>query len=258
MNTSIHPTAIIEQGAQIGDDCTIGAYAYIGSQVVLGHGCTVMHHASVEGNTRLGSGNTIYPYAMIGGRSQDLKFKGASAGLIVGDNNSFREYSSAHEATDLDKPTIVGSNNNFLVGAHIAHDCIVGNNVVFSNYCCLAGHVEIGDRVIMGGLSGVHQFCRVGDYAMVGAMGKVVKDIPPYMIADGNPAETRTLNKIGLDRNGFSAEDISRIRSIFKLIYKSGLSREQVIEQIPLRPDAADPVVANLLRFLSASHRGIG
>ncbi|MBN1403332.1 MAG: acyl-ACP--UDP-N-acetylglucosamine O-acyltransferase [Opitutales bacterium] len=257
MNKGIHPSAIIEEGAQLPDDVTVGAYAYIGSQVKMGPGCVVMHHASVEGNTRIGANNTFFPYACIGGRSQDLKFKGSSAGVIMGDNNCFREYATVHEATDLETPTTVGNNNFFLAYTHIAHDCVIGDYVVASNYCGLSGHVHIGNHVIMGGISGVHQFCRVGDYAMVGAMAKVVKDIPPYMIADGNPAQTRTLNKIGLDRHGFNAADIAQIRSLFKVMFKSHLSREQAIEEIEKREDKESPITAKILGFLQGSERGI-
>jgi len=257
VNQGIHPTAIIEDGAQLAADVIVGAYAFIGPHVTLGSGTVIMHHASVEGNTVMGTGNTVYPYAMIGGRSQDLKFKGGSPGARIGDDNCFREYCTVHTATVEGEPTTVGSHNNFLANTHIAHDCVIGDYVITSNYCGLSGHVHIGSHVIMGGMSGVHQFCRVGDYAMVGGMAKVVRDIPPFMIADGIPAETRTINKIGLERNGFDQEAVAQIRAIFKILYKMDLSREQAADAIEKRPDVESPIVKQLLDFVKNTHRGI-
>ncbi|MFA5258405.1 MAG: acyl-[acyl-carrier-protein]--UDP-N-acetylglucosamine O-acyltransferase, partial [Opitutales bacterium] len=151
----------------------------------------------------------------------------------------------------------VGSHNNFLAYSHIAHDCVIGDYVVASNYCGISGHVHIGDHVILGGISGIHQFCRIGDYAMIGGMAKIVQDVPPYMIVDGNPAETRTINKIGLERNGFDAESISLIRSMFKLLYKNGLNREQAIGELEKMAENGNPLVTRMLTFVRTTDRGI-
>ena len=170
--TNIHPTAIIEKGAQIADGVEIGAYAYIGSQVKIGAGSCVFHHATVDGFTTLGERNQIFPYAFIGGKTHDLKYKGGLPGLVIGDDNVFREYSTAHMATSDGTFTIVGNRNNILAYSHIAHDCVVGDNIVMSSHAALGGHVKVEDHAVIGWGSGVHQFCRIGAYAMLSASSK--------------------------------------------------------------------------------------
>ena len=218
--SKIHPTAIIESGAVLGDDVEVGAYAYIGGSVKIGKGTIIAHHATVDGNTVIGEYNQIFPYAYIGGKTHDLKYRGGNPGLIIGDRNVFREYTTAHLATRDGEYTVIGNDNNILAYSHIAHDCIVGNKIVMSSHAALGGHVVLEDYVVIGWGSGAHQFCRIGEYAMLSASSKLVKDLPPFLMADGSPAEVCAINKINMQRNGFSSEEIDIAYSAFKLIYK--------------------------------------
>ena len=257
MATQIHTTAIIEAGAELDDDVIVGAYAYIGSAVQIGKGCEVMHHATVDGLTCMGQDNEVHPYAYVGGKTHDLKYQGGIHGLRIGDKNVFREFTTIHCATTEGVETILGNHNLILSYSHVAHECIVGDHLVMSSHAALGGHVEIGDHVNVGWGAGLHQFCRVGDYAMVGAASKVVQDVPPYTIADGNPAAVRTTNKVGLERAGFSSDSIALVRHIFKTFYKQGLNSSQALAC--LRGDARvdDPVMQVFLDFVSTSDRGL-
>jgi len=254
---NIHPTAIVEDGARIADGVTIGAYAYIGGRVELGTGTIVHHHATVEGNTRMGERNEVFPYAFIGGRTQDKKFKGGNPGILIGDDNIFREFTTVHPATFEGDFTRIGSRNLFCAYAHIGHECTVGNGVVFSNNATLAGHVVIGDHVVIGGLTAVHQFCRIGEGAMLAGCSKVVQDVFPHMIADGHPVEHRGVNKVGMERHGFSHSDIMLMRRVFKLFFRSGLNHSQAIEKIRAGEAGTGPLVDAFCAFHEASSRGI-
>jgi len=255
--TNIHPTVIIEEGAQIDPTSTIGAYAYIGPHVKIGPNNTIHHHACVEGNTEIGEGNEIFPFAVIGGKTQDKKYKGGNPGLKIGDNNVFREYVTIHLATYGNDFTVVGNNNSILAYSHIAHDCQVGSNLVMSSHSSLGGHVIIHDHVNIGAYVGVHQFCQIGSYAMLGACSKIVQSVLPYMLADGNPAAIRTINKIGLERAGYSSEDIEAVRFVFKTLYKSGLNRSQAIKTLQAQKDNFIPIVKPILAFLEDNQRGL-
>lgn len=257
MPTDIHPTAIIEPGAELDEGVTIGAYAYIGAKVKIAKGTEVMHHATVDGATTMGHDNEVHPYAYVGGKTHDLKYKGGCPGLMIGNGNVFREYTTVHCATTEEFNTIVGDNNLLLAYSHIAHECIVGNHLVMSSHAALGGHVQIGDRVNIGWGAGLHQFCRVGDYAMVGAASKVVQDVPPYMIADGSPAMVRTTNKVGLERAGFTAEDINLVRRVFKMFYKEGLNRGQAAEKLSAQISADSEIAKTFLAFVQGSERGL-
>ena len=255
--TKIHPTAAVESGAQLDHDVEIGAFAYVGAGVVLGAGTRLHHHASVEGNTVLGQGCVIFPYSCVGGKSQDLKFKGGNPGLRVGDRNVFREYVTVHCATFDGDATRIGSHNTFLASSHIAHDCVLGDRIVMSNGAVLAGHVTVEDHVVIGGYGGVHQFCRVGAYAMVSAFAKVVQDLPPYLIADGTPAEVRAVNRVGLERGGFTSEQIERVKQVHRLLYREGLNRTQALEKLAMHPLAATAEFQRVLTFAKQSQRGL-
>lgn len=255
--TKIHPTAIVEPGAQLDTDVEIGAFAYVSAGVVLGAGTRLHHHASVEGNTTLGLNCEVFPYACIGGKTQDLKFKGGNPGLRVGDRNVFREYVTVHGATNDGEFTKIGSNNTFLASTHIAHDCVLGNRIVMSNGAVLAGHVVVEDHVVIGGYGGVHQFCRVGAYAMVSAFAKLVQDLPPYLIADGAPAVVRAINRVGLERGGFTAEQMDRVKQIYRILYRDGLNRTQAAEKLASHAQAASPEFQYILTFAKQSQRGL-
>ncbi|MBO5255757.1 MAG: acyl-ACP--UDP-N-acetylglucosamine O-acyltransferase [Opitutales bacterium] len=254
----IHPTAIVESSAVLADDVEIGAYAYIGKEVKLGAGSVVAHHATVDGLTTMGENNQVYPYAFVGGKTHDLKYVGGDPGLVIGNNNVFREYTTVHLATKEGENTVIGNNNNFLAYSHVAHDCIVGNYVLMSSHAALAGHVVVDDHAVIAWGSGSHQFSRIGKYAMVSAMTKQVKDLPPYFISDGNPASVCAINKINMQRNGFSVEEINTAYSAFKLIYKRRLSRSNAIAELKLRDDVNSRVIQDLLAFMEApSERGL-
>ncbi|MFP4069440.1 MAG: acyl-ACP--UDP-N-acetylglucosamine O-acyltransferase [Verrucomicrobiota bacterium] len=257
MATEIHPTAIIEKGAELDEGVKVGAYAYVGPRVRIAKGTEVMHHATVDGFTTMGGDNEVHPYAYVGGKTHDLKYRGGIPGLRIGSKNVFREFTTVHCATTEDAETVVGDRNLILAYSHIAHECVVGNHLVMSSHAALGGHVEVGDHVNIGWGVGIHQFCRIGDYAMAGAASKVVQDIPPYMIADGNPAMVRTTNKVGLERAGFSKDDIALVRRLYKTFYKEGLNRSQAAERLRAGSDTGHPITEAFLQFVVGSQRGI-
>jgi UDP-N-acetylglucosamine acyltransferase len=257
MPEKIHPTAIVEAGAQLGVDVEIGAYAYVGGGVTLGPGTKLHHHASVEGRTTIGRSCEIFPYACIGGKTQDLKFKGGDPGLKVGDRNVFREYVTIHCATNDGEFTVIGSGNTLLASCHVAHDCQVGSHIVMSNGAVLAGHVVVEDHVVIGGYGGIHQFCRLGAFAMLSATAKLVHDLPPFFIADGTPAEVRAINKVGLERNGFTTDQLDRVKQIHRLLYRDGLNRTQALERLAAHAQAASAEFQRVLTFAQASERGL-
>jgi len=257
MAVSIHPTAIIEAGAELGADVQIGAYAFVGTGVQLGAGTQLHHHASVEGRTTVGTKCELFPYACIGGKTQDLKYKGGRPGLRIGERNVFREYVTVHAATFDDEFTVIGSDNTILAYSHIAHDCIVGDHCVMSNGTMLAGHVIVEDHVIIGGYGGVHQFCRLGAYAMLSATAKLVQDLPPFFIADGTPAVVRAYNKVGLERNGHTPEQLDRVKQIFRILYRDGLNRTQALDKLAAHPDATSAEFQRVIAFAAKSTRGL-
>ena len=253
---TIHPTAVIDAGAEIGAGCEVGPYCIVGAGVVLSAGCWLQHHVSLNGPSRIGSGNQFYAFSSIGQRTQDLKYAGEPTYLEVGDGNTFRELTTVNRGTAPGEKTSIGSRNHFLAYCHIAHDCLVGNDVIFSNNGTLAGHVTVEDHVVLGGFTAVHQFCRIGRHAMTGGCSKIVQDVPPFMIADGNPARIRGINKVGLERHGFTPEALRHIKEAYRLLYRGTLNVAQAIEQI--RSDLPDsPELEELIAFAEKSSRGI-
>ena len=256
MAQQIHPTAIIEPGAQLGEGVAIGAYAYVGNKAVIGEGTVLHHHANVEGRTTIGEKCEIFPFACVGTKTHDLKFKGGEPGLIVGDRNVFREYVSVHGATNETDYTRMGSDNVMLAYSHIAHDCVVGNHLVMSAQSALAGHVLVEEYVNIGWGTGVHQFCRIGAQAMLGGMSKIVQDVPPFVIADGNPAVARSINKVGLERNGFTPERLEAIKQAFRIVYRSGHNRTQALERLREHKLCESDEFRHFLAFADKSDRG--
>jgi UDP-N-acetylglucosamine acyltransferase len=252
----IHSTAIVHPKAEVASSCEIGPYCVIGENVTLGENCKLHSHVVIDGHTKIGKGNEIFPFASIGKKTQDLKWKGGVTRLEIGDRNVFREGVTIHSATDDGDATVVGSDNLLLTYVHIAHDCVIGNHIIMSGYAGLAGHVVVEDHAILGGYTAVHQFCRVGRLAMTGGCSRIPQDVPPFMIVEGNPAETRTINKIGLERNGVSNEAQTALRRAYKIIFREELSVPNALLKIegelPLLPE-----VQHLVQFIRASERGI-
>jgi UDP-N-acetylglucosamine acyltransferase len=257
MASQIHPTAIIEPAVRLEADVAVGAYAFVGGTAVLGPGTVIHHHATVEGNTVLGRQCEVFPYAAIGTKTHDLKFHGGEPGLRVGDRNVFREYVTVHSATKDGDFTVLGDDNVILAYSHVAHDCVIGNHLVMSSQSALAGHIVVEDHVNLGWGTGIHQFCRLGAYAMLGGLAKVVQDVPPFMIADGNPAVIRSINKVGLERGGFTTEQIERVKHIFRILFREGLNRAQAVEKLKAHPAAASAEFRHMLAFVEASERGL-
>jgi UDP-N-acetylglucosamine acyltransferase len=255
-DVQIHPTAIVDPGAQLGDGTIVGPYCVIEANVVLGTNCWLQHHVTLAGPMRAGAGNKFYAYSSIGQQTQDLKYLGEPTYLEIDDENTFREFVTVNRSTSSEGKTRVGSRGNFLAYSHVGHDCVVGNDVVFSNNGTLAGHVKVGDHAVMGGLTAVHQFCRIGRFAITGGCSKIVQDVPPFMIADGNPAEIRGINLIGLERKQFPAESVKLIKEAFRLIYRAKLNTRQAIEAIRKElPATAE--INELVAFIEESDRGI-
>jgi UDP-N-acetylglucosamine acyltransferase len=252
----IHSTAIVHPKAEVASGCEIGPYCIIGEYVALGNNCKLHSHVVVDGHTRLGRDNEIFPFASIGKKTQDLKWKGGVTRLEIGERNVFREGVTIHSATDDGDATVVGSDNLLLTYVHIAHDCVLGNHIIMSGFAGLAGHVVVEDHAILGGYTAVHQFCRVGKLAMTGGCSRIPQDVPPFMIVEGNPAETRTINKIGLERNGVSNEAQTALRRAYKIIFREELSVPNALlkieEELPPLPE-----VQHLVQFIRASERGI-
>src|ERR1041384_5915052 len=222
--SEIHSSAVVHSKAQFGQNCFIGPFCVVGENVVLGNNCRLHSHVVIDGHTRLGNDNEIFPFASIGLKTQDLKWKGGKTSVEIGQKNPFREYVTIHSATGDGAVTRIGSSTHFLAYAHVAHDCSVGNHIIMSNVGTLAGHVTVEDHAIVGGLAAVHQFCRIGKMAIIGGCSKVVQDVPPFMLVDGNPAETRTVNKVGLERKGISEEVQSGLRQASKILFRDGLT----------------------------------
>jgi UDP-N-acetylglucosamine acyltransferase len=253
---AIHPTAVVDATAEIGADCEIGPHCVVGPDVALGDGCRLLNNVSIAGPAKIGARNTFFPFASIGQRTQDLKYAGEPTFLEIGSDNTFRECCTVNRSTTAATTTIIGNHNSFLAYSHVAHDCIVGNHVVSSNNGTLAGHVVVEDHAVIGGLSAVHQFCRIGQHAILGGCTKIVQDVPPFMIADGNPAELRGINQVGLERRGFDAETIRSLREAYRLLCRANLNVKQACDAIREKITMS-PHLTHLVAFIEASKRGI-
>ena len=253
---AIHKTAIICPKAIIGRDCEIGPYAVIGENVTLGDNISISAHCVIDGWTTIGSGCRIFPHAVIGMITQDLKYKGGKSYVEIGKNTTIREFATIHMATAPGGKTIVGDNCLLLAYSHVAHECIVGNDVIMSNGATLAGHVIIHDKVIIGGLSGVHQFCRIGKFAYIGGCSKVVQDVPPYKLGEGDPFKIYSPNIVGLERNNFSEEAKDTIKKAYKILYRSNLNVSQAVDKIKKDLPQTEEVI-QIIKFIEESERGI-
>lgn len=253
----IHETAVIAPGATLGRDVVIGPYSVIGEHVVLGDGCKVGPNVVIEGWTSIGRNNRFYHGATIGCEPQDLKFHGEKSDLVIGDNNTFREFVTVSRGTEGGGGvTHIGNNNLFMAYCHIGHDCQIGSHIVMSNATNLGGHVHVEDRAVIGGVCGIHQFSKIGKMAMIGACSKIVKDIPPYVLVDGNPAKVAGINVVGLRRNGIEPEIRDEIKAAYRILYRSNLTMEQAIEHMDQQLQGS-PEIDHFIRFLRNADRGI-
>jgi UDP-N-acetylglucosamine acyltransferase len=255
-DVQIHPTAIVDANAELGAGTIVGPYCIVEAGVVLGANCWLQHHVTLCGPTRAGAGNKFYAYSSIGQQTQDLKYAGEPTHLEIGDENTFREFVTVNRSTSSEGKTRVGSRGNFLAYSHLGHDCTVGDAVIFSNNGTLAGHVTVGDHAVMGGLTAVHQFCRIGRFAITGGCSKIVQDVPPFMIADGNPATIRGVNLVGMERNGFTTEQVKSIKEAFRIIYRSKLNTRQAVDAVRADLPATEEI-NQILEFIAQSERGI-
>ncbi len=254
----IHSTAIVAAGAELDSSVEVGPYAVIGEHVRIGAGTTVGPHAVIEGRTEIGCDNRIFQFASVGAIPQDLKFSGEVSYLKIGDRNTIREFVTIHLGTkDGGGITTIGNDNLFMAYTHVAHDCIVRNHAVLANAATLAGHVELGDYVILGGLSAVHQFARIGCHVMASGGSMIAQDVAPYSIVQGDRAKTVGLNLVGLKRRGFGREALSNIKNMYKLVFRSNLKLEEAIRQIEEQFDTSADEVATYLDFLRNSERGL-
>lgn len=253
----IHEQAIIEDGAIIGDNVTIGPWTYVSKNVVIGDNCHISANVVINGPTKIGKGNRIFQFASIGEDCQDLKYAGEPTELIIGDNNVFRESCTIHRGTIQDQGiTQIGSNNLFMAYTHVAHDCMVGNNCILANNASIAGHVHVGDYAILGGMSGVHQFCHIGAHSFVAATSLILKDVPPYVMASGNAAKPFGLNSEGLKRRGFSSETIRSIKQAYRKVYRQSLTVEEALTEIKDNIEPSDELTL-FTDFIQSSSRGI-
>jgi len=253
----IHPSAVIEASAQIGQNVRIGPFTYIGHNVVIGDDTIVESHVVIKGPTTIGRGNHFYQFSSIGEACQDKKYKDEPTELRIGDFNIFRESCTVHRGTMQDKGvTIIGSNNLFMAYTHVAHDCVIGDNTIFANNASTAGHVHVGDWAILGGMSGVHQFCHIGAHSFIGAGSVVVKDVPPFVMAHGSHAVPSGINSEGLKRRGFTSEAVLEIKRAYKILYRQGLTVSEALTALESKA-AESPEVKQFTDFIQNAPRGI-
>ncbi len=250
----IHTTSIISESAQIAEGVEVGPYCVIGPNVVIEKGCRLHAHVCIEKETSIGENCEFFPFAAIGGRTQDLKYDGEPTRLVIGSHNTFRENTTVHRATDKEIPTTIGDHNLFLAYSHVAHDCQIGNHIIFSNNGTVAGHVIVEDYAIISGLTAVHQFCRIGQHSITGGCSKIVQDVPPFMIVDGNPGAVRGINLTGLQRRGFTAEQIREVKQAYKALFlKKKLNLQDCLRNL----EDAQGLSAVIRDFVLATERGV-
>lgn len=252
----IHPTAIVSPEAHLGEGVEIGPYCVIGANVSIGDGTRLISHVVIDGHTSVGRNCVLFPFACIGTQTQDLKYKGGTTYVEIGDRTTLREYVTINSATNEGDVTRVGSDCHICAYAHVAHACRVGNEVIMSNAIALAGEVVVEDQAVLGGLSAVHQFTRIGRLCMIGGCSAIRQDCPPFMLVAGNPAEVAGVNTVGMTRKNIAEEIQRHIKEAYKLLYRSGLSTRQAVDrikkEIPLGPE-----ISHLIAFIESSQRGI-
>ena len=252
----IHPTALIDPAAELADDVRVGPYSVIGPNVEIGAGTVVASHVVINGPTTIGRNNHIFQFASVGEDCQDKKYKGEPTRLEIGDDNVIRESVTIHRGTIQDNSlTKIGDRNLLMAYVHVAHDCIIGDDCIFANNASVAGHAHVGNGAILGGITGVHQFCKIGSYAMTSGCSLVLIDIPAYVMVSGNPAGARSMNSEGMRRRGWSKDVVSSLRKAYKLVYRQGLTLEQALLQLEsMEPSDALQIFIDSLK---SSERGI-
>lgn len=256
MTHSLHPTAIVHPDAKLGSGVEIGPYAVVESDVVLGDGASLGAHAVLHAGCRLGCRVLVSPHAVLGGAPQDLGSDGGASLVVVGDHSVVREHVTIHRSSKAGGATRIGEHCLLMAASHIGHDCRLGDHVIVTTQAGLAGHTEVGDRAVIGGQTGFHQFVRVGRLAMVGAKSRIPKDVPPFVVVEGNPCRARGLNVVGMRRAGVPAESRHRLKQAFRLLYRSGLNTSQALERIRKEIEL-DVEVDSLVAFIESSERGI-
>jgi UDP-N-acetylglucosamine acyltransferase len=252
----IHPSAVIDPTAKIADKVTIGPWTMIGADVEIGEGCDISSHVVIKGPTKIGAGNRIYQFSTIGDDTPDVKYNGEPTRLIIGDNNVIREGVTIHRGTVQDNSeTIIGNNNLLMAYAHVGHDCVIGDNVIMVNNASVSGHVYVGDWAILSGYALVHQYVHIGPHCFIGPAAFVYHDVPAFITAFGSPAEPRTINREGLKRRGYTAEQISLANQAYKLLYRRGLQLDEAIKAITKLGD--DSAILQFLNSIEKSTRGI-
>ncbi|WP_119394953.1 acyl-ACP--UDP-N-acetylglucosamine O-acyltransferase [Salinibius halmophilus] len=253
----IHPSAIIDASAQLADDVEVGPYVVIGADVEIGSGTKIESHVVISGPTKIGKDNHIYPFANIGAACQDKKYAGEATKLVIGDRNIIRENVTIHRGTVQDEGvTLIGNDNLLMVGCHVAHDCVLGDNIIMANLTTLGGHVKVADFAILGGGTLVHQFCQVGAHSMSGAGTVLFKDVPAYVTYQGNPGKPFTMNTEGLKRRGYSSERRNQLKRAFKVIYRQSLKLEAAVAELMAWDDPHEDITL-LIESLRLSERGI-
>lgn len=257
MATKIHPTAIVDSKALLDTDVEVGPYSIIGPNVRIGARTKVGPHAVIEGYTTLGEENEVFQFASVGGKPQDLKYRGEPSRLVVGNKNSIREFVTLHPGTTGGRmETTIGDGNLFMANTHVGHDCVVGSHNVFANSAALAGHVTVYNRVIVGGMVGIHQFSRIGDFAMLGGGSMVSQDIPPYCIGQGDRCHLRGINVIGLERGGFSEDDVRTVKKVYRALFSTMGKLSSKIEALAPEFREHEKVIP-LIKFIEESERGL-
>ena len=254
--TSIHPTAVIHKSAFLGSNVHVGPYSIISNNVIIGDDCKIGNHVTLSSNTELGSGCTIYHCSSIGEVPQDLKFGGEKTKTLIGSNTTIREYVTVNRGTEASGETKIGSGCLLMATTHVAHDCVLGDNVIMSNLSTLGGHVEIGDWVVLGGGVLVHQFTKIGTHSFIGGGFRVVQDVPPYIIAADQPLVFKGINSIGLKRRGFKSEDRKLIKNIYKIYFNSGTNRSEAVHKISSDIKGSE-IKDKIINFIKSSDRGI-
>lgn len=232
MSSLIHPTAVVHPKATIHPSVQIGPYAVIGEHVSIGAGSVVDAHVVIDGHTSIGIENRFYPGAAIGLAPQDLKYQGAASLVEIGDRNTFREYVTVNRATSEGEKTIIGHDNLLMAYVHVAHNCVLANNIIIANSVAIAGHVEIESRAVIGGMLGIHQFVHIGKMAMLGGMSRIDRDVPPFMLVEGNPSKVRSLNLVGLKRSGLNNDELKLLKQAFRTLYSSDLRMADAVTKL--------------------------